>query len=58
VGYFKKFIFSFAEEGKYYVQGEELGVLGSNFTIYIPSHLTVKVKVGEQVRANVSIIAK
>jgi phosphatidylserine decarboxylase len=58
VGYFRKFLFSFAELDRKFEQGDELGLLGSELDIYLPAQVELKAKVGDRVRANDTIVAR
>lgn len=58
VGYFRKFLFSFAEIDRQFEQGEELGLLGSELDIFLPAQVELKAKVGDLVRANETIVAR
>lgn len=56
--FFNKLLYSFAEKGAYFEQGEEIGLLGSKLTLILPAHAEVIVRAGDIVRANESIIAR
>jgi phosphatidylserine decarboxylase len=53
-------IVCYAKEGKQIIQGDELGIIkfGSRFDIFLPLDTEIKVKIGQKVVGNRTVIAK